>query len=269
VTALALVPIHIATVRPVRLRSRGGRPANVSPAPGIQVRRDRAALRQGPHVLAEFSRCPPPRLGGDIDSLKLHLAFRLRPSVPTSACAFFSDRTMPISSFRHLAIGALITVLSCTATAAQTPSTHVPKIGYVNAERILQESVPAKLARARIEAEFAPRQKDIDAASLKRQQASDAYEKEAPTMTEGERARRQMEVFNLDRNVQRLQRAYNDDVNQRKSQELNNILDLSNKAIRKIALSEGFDLILQDAIFVGPRIDITDRVLKELANQRK
>lgn len=175
------------------------------------------------------------------------------------------------STLRHFAAGLLVAALACASIGgmAQTVPTHGPKIGYVNAERILRESVPAKLARARIEAEFAARQKDIDIAVQNSQQASDAYERAAPTMSESERARHQMDVFNMERNVQRLQRAYNDDVNQRKSQELNNILDLSNKAIKKIALSEGYDLILQDAIFVSPRVDITDRVLKELANARK
>lgn len=212
-----------------------------------------------------------PLVGPAFHSLKIHLAFRRGPIEPPLLCAPSRDRTMPISSVRHLAAGLLVAALACTTTgvAAQALPTHVPKIGYVNAERILRESVPAKLARARIEAEFAARQKGIDIAVQNSQQASEAYEREAPTLSEGERARRQMEVFNMDRNVQRLQRAYNDDVNQRKSQELNNILDLSNKAIKKIALSEGYDLILQDAIFVSSRVDITDRVLKELANARK
>lgn len=210
-------------------------------------------------------------MGPGFHSLKLHLAFRRGTIAPPLLCAPSPDRHMPNSSLRHLAAGLLVAALGCATTpaVAQTSPAHVPKIGYVNAERILRESVPAKLARARIEAEFAARQKDIDLAVQNSQQASDAYQREAPTMSEGERARRQMDVFNMERNVQRLQRAYNDDVNQRKSQELNNILDLSNKAIKKIALSEGYDLILQDAIFVSPRVDITDRVLKELANTRK
>jgi outer membrane protein len=139
----------------------------------------------------------------------------------------------------------------------------------VDADRILRESVPAKLARARIEADFAPRQREIETSIAKNQQASEAFDRDAPTLSEAERARRQMEVLTADRKIQRLQRAYSDDLSQRKTQDLGILQDNANKAIRKIAQSENYDLIVQDATYFSPRIDITEKVIQELGAAAK
>jgi len=159
-----------------------------------------------------------------------------------------------------LALGAVL----LSNALAESPPARTTRVGFVNPDRILREALPARQARAKIESEFASRQKEIDAALLKNQQVSEAYQREAPTLNETERSRRQLEVINQDRYVQRLQRAYNDDVTTRKSQELSTLQDMASKAIKKVASAEGFDLILQEASYVNPRVDITDRVIQEL-----
>jgi outer membrane protein len=147
---------------------------------------------------------------------------------------------------------------------AQSNPVHNTKIGYVDADRILRDSLPAKLAREKIQADFAPRQREIEATIAKNQQASEAFDRDAPTLTEGDRARRQMEVINADRKIQRLQRAYSDDLSQRQTQELAVLQDNANKVIRRIAQTENYDLIVQEATYFNPRIDITERVIQEL-----
>jgi outer membrane protein len=178
---------------------------------------------------------------------------------------------MPNLSIRPLLIGALLTasVAILSTALAQAPAARATRVGFVNPDRILRESLPARQARLKIEAEFASRQKEIDTALQKNQQVSDAYQKDAPGLSEAERSRRQLEVINQDRFLQRLQRAYNEDVNSRKSQELSNLQDLASKAIKKIASTEGYDLILQEASYFNPRVDITDRVIQELANNAR
>jgi outer membrane protein len=163
----------------------------------------------------------------------------------------------------------LATTVSIQEVIAQSSAPRGSKIGYVDADRILRESVPAKLARARIEADFAPRQREIEANIAKNQQASEAFDRDAATLPEAERARRQMDVLNADRKIQRLQRTYSDDLSQRKTQDLGVLQDNANKAIRKIAQSENFDLIVQEATYFSPRIDITEKVIEELGTPSK
>lgn len=152
---------------------------------------------------------------------------------------------------------------------AQNNAPRSAKIGYVDADRILRESTPARIARAKIEADFAPRQREIELTIAKNQQAAEAFDRESPTLGDSERARRQMDVLNQDRKIQRMQRSYSDDLSQRKSQELGVLQDNTNKAIRKIAQAENYDLIVQQVTYFNPRIDLTEKVIEELGTGTK
>jgi outer membrane protein len=136
----------------------------------------------------------------------------------------------------------------------------------VDAKRILEESAPAKAAYEKIAAEFRPRQQALESQGQKLKAASDAFERDAPTLSESDRVARQKALSDLDRGFQRDQRAFSEDLNARKSQELSGLLDQTNRAIRKIAEAGGYDIVVQDAYYASPRVDITDQVLKELAN---
>jgi outer membrane protein len=174
----------------------------------------------------------------------------------------------PYRSFLQAGL-VLLACVGIQEVIAQSNPVHSMKIGYVDADRILRESLPAKLAREKIQADFAPRQREIETAIAKNQQASEAFDREAPTLAEGDRARRQMEVINADRKIQRLQRAYSDDLSQRQTQELAVLQDNANKVIRRIAQTENYDLIVQEATYFNPRIDITERVIQELGSASK
>ena len=67
---------------------------------------------------------------------------------------------------------------------------------------------------------------------------------------------------------QRMQREYREDLNLRRNQELSALFERANRVIRQIAEAEKFDLILQEAVYRSPRMDITDRVLKALAESK-
>jgi outer membrane protein len=62
-----------------------------------------------------------------------------------------------------------------------------------------------------------------------------------------------------------MQREYREDLNLRRNQELAALFERANRVIKQIAEAEKFDLILQEAVYRNPRIDITDKVLKALA----
>ena len=138
------------------------------------------------------------------------------------------------------------------------------RIGYVNSERVLREATPAKAALARMEADFSKRDKDLNDQAGKLKASADKLEKDAPTLPEAERNRRQRDLLELDRDLQRKRREFQEDLNQRRNEETAGIVERANKVIKQIFEGEKYDLILQDVVFAGPRVDITDKVIKAL-----
>ncbi|MGA1286733.1 MAG: OmpH family outer membrane protein [Rubrivivax sp.] len=139
------------------------------------------------------------------------------------------------------------------------------KIGYVNSERLLREAAPAKAAQAKLEAEFGRREKDLLELRNRIKAAADKLEKEGLTLAESERLKRQRELLEQDRDLQRKQREFQEDLNQRKNEELAAVVERANRAIRQIFEAEKYDIILQEVVFAGPRVDITDKVIRALA----
>jgi outer membrane protein len=138
------------------------------------------------------------------------------------------------------------------------------KVGFVNTQRILLDSAPAKVAQQKIDAEFEKRNAELQKLVADLRKRVQAFEKDAPVLAESDRNRRQRELGNLDADVQRKQREIQEDFNRRRNEEFAIIIERANAAIKKIAESENYDLILQDAVTVNPRVDITDKVIKAL-----
>ena len=153
------------------------------------------------------------------------------------------------------------------ATAAVGAQAQELKIGYVNSDRVLRDAVPAKAAQAKLEAEFSKRDRELNDLATRLKAAADKLEKDAPTLAESERNRRQRELVDQDREIQRKRREFQEDLNQRKNEELASVVERANKVIKQIFESEKYDLILQEAVFAGPRADITDKVIKALNAQ--
>ena len=160
-----------------------------------------------------------------------------------------------------------LVAVALTAAALGTAQAQELKIGYVNSERVLREAAPAKAALARMESDFSKRDKDLNDQGAKLKAAADKLEKDAPTLSEGERNRRQRELVEADRDLQRKRREFQEDLNQRRNEETAGLVERANKVIKQIFDSEKYDLILQEAVFAGPRVDITDKVIKALNAQ--
>lgn len=142
------------------------------------------------------------------------------------------------------------------------------RIGVVDTERILRESAPAVKAEKKIEKEFAARDQEIKNLSRQAKDIQVQLDKEGMTMPDADRRNKERELDNLNANLQRLQREFREDLNLRKNEELVVVLGLANKAIQQIAESEKYDLILQEAVYRNPKIDITEKVIKFLANEK-
>lgn len=142
------------------------------------------------------------------------------------------------------------------------------KIGYVNSERVLREANLAKTAQAKLEAEFGKREKDLRDLEAKLRGAAEKLEKDAPTLSENERNRRQRDVVEQERDLQRKRREWQEDLTQRKNEELSAVVEKANKVIKQIFDAEKYDLILQDAIHFSARVDITKKVIDALNAQK-
>ncbi len=142
------------------------------------------------------------------------------------------------------------------------------KVGVVDTERVLRESVPAMKAEKKIEKEFSGRDQDIKKNMKQAKDLQLVLDKDAGTLPEADRRSKERELNALNVNLQRMQREFREDLSLRKNEELAVVLERANKAIQAIAESEKYDLILQEAVYRNPKIDITDKVIKSLATDK-
>jgi len=151
--------------------------------------------------------------------------------------------------------------ISCSASLAQAQEF---KMGFVNTERIFREAASAKQAQAKLEQEFAKREKDLVDAGNALKAASEKLEREAPTLSESQRVARQKQLVDQDRDFQRKRREFQEDLNARKNEEQQVVVERANRAVKQVAESEKYDVIFQEAVYVNPKHDITDKVIKAL-----
>ena len=156
------------------------------------------------------------------------------------------------------ALGVLVTVF-VTASIAQDF-----KVGIVNLDRIFREANSAKSAQVKLEQEFGKREKEINDIGTQLKTLSDKFEREAPTLSESQRATRQKQLVEQDRDFQRKRREFQEDLNARKNEELQQVIERANRVVKTLAETEKYDLIVQEAVYVNPKHDITDKVLKSL-----
>ena len=138
------------------------------------------------------------------------------------------------------------------------------KIGYIDTKRITTESAPAKAAQIKLEQEFTKRQKELTDQQSSLKSFSEKFERDAPTMSEAQKASRQKEFSELGRDFQRKQREFQEDLNGRRNEELQQVLDKATKAVKQVAESEKYDLVIQEVVYTNAKHDITDKVLKIL-----
>ncbi len=138
------------------------------------------------------------------------------------------------------------------------------KIGFINTERILKDSTLAKAAQQKLEAEFSKRDKELQDMAAKIKALNQKLEKDGPVMSDTDRINSQQQLADMNRDFQRKQREFGEDLNAKRNAALAIVLDKANKVVKEIAEKDNYDIIFQDAVYVNPRIDITDKVLKAL-----
>ena len=159
-------------------------------------------------------------------------------------------------------------LLAAIVVAALTVGAHVHaqefRVGFVNTDRIFKEAATAKAAQSKLEQEFSKREKELVDMGTSIKAAADKLERDAPTLSEAQRNTRQRQLVDQDREFQRKRREFQEDLNSRKSEELQMVLERANRVVKQVAESEKYDLVLQDAVYINPKHDITDKVIKAL-----
>ena len=138
------------------------------------------------------------------------------------------------------------------------------RIGFVNSQRVMNEAPQAAKAKKRIEKDFEKRDQDLQKIAKQLKEMQESLEKGGTTMAESDRRTKEREFGDLNRDFQRKQREFREDLSQRQNEETAAIFDRVNKIIKQIADAEKYDIIFQEAVYASPRIDITDKVIKAL-----
>ena len=163
-----------------------------------------------------------------------------------------------------------VALIALTLTALVAPAfAQDSKIGYINTQRITTESAIAKAAQIKLEQEFSRRGKELGDLQAALKTFSEKFERDTPTMTESQRGSRQKEFAELNRDFQRKQREYQEDLNGRRNEELQQVLEKATKAVRVVAEAEKYDLVIQEVVFSNTKHDITEKVLKILNSGAK
>ena len=163
---------------------------------------------------------------------------------------------------RYILASAVLLSFSVTAMAEG-------KIGFVNSQKILNDAPQASRAKKKIEKDFEKRDQDLQRIAKQLQGMQENLDKNSVTMAESERRTKEREFADLNRDFQRKQREFREDLSQRQNEEMASIFERVNKIIKQIAEAEKYDIIFQEAVYANPRIDITDRVIKALGDGTK
>ncbi len=161
---------------------------------------------------------------------------------------------------RHFPLAVLLGAMAVAAPAHAQEF----KAGFVNTDRVFREANSAKAAQAKLEQEFSRREKELVDQGNVLKSATEKFEREAPTMAESQRTARQRQLVDQDRDFQRKRREFQEDLTARKNEELSQVLERANRVVKQVAENEKYDVILQEAVYVNPKHDITDKVIKAM-----
>jgi outer membrane protein len=138
------------------------------------------------------------------------------------------------------------------------------RVGFINTDRIFREANTAKVAQTKLEQEFSKREKELVDLGNSLKTNSEKLERDLPTLPEAQRATKQRQLADQDREFQRKRREFQEDLNARKNEELQLVLEKANKVVKQVAEAEKYDLILQEAVYINPKHDITEKVIKAI-----
>lgn len=172
------------------------------------------------------------------------------------------------SASRWLASAVLAVAAVGSVGVAHAQAQGGSRVGFVSVDRIIRDSASAKAVVAKIEAEFKKREAELQQIATRLRTQSEQYDKDAAVLSESERIRRQRELSNLDNDFQRKRMEFQEDLGRRRNEDMGRVFERADQIIKQIAEKQGYDLVIQEAVTVNPRVDITDQVIKSLDSSR-
>jgi len=166
-----------------------------------------------------------------------------------------------VANMRQFVLAGMLAAAAMAAGAADM------KIGFVNTERVFREAAPAKRAQQVLEREFSARNGELAKLEKQGRDLQQELERENVTLPEPQRRDKERQLADISRDFQRKQREIREDLNLRRNEELARVQERATRVINQIAEQEKFDLIIQEAVFASSRIDITEKVIKALADK--
>lgn len=159
-------------------------------------------------------------------------------------------------------VPALVAALALALPIGASAQLKPLKIGFVNVQRLLIESPQANAANRALENEFAPRQRDLQAKQTAFKARADKFQKDGAVMGADERRNAENDLRRDERELQRQIEELREDFNNRKNEELGKLRVNVLRQIDTFAKQGGYDLIVSDALFVTPAIDVTAQLLQ-------
>jgi len=161
----------------------------------------------------------------------------------------------------RLAVG--LVAVGCVAAL---PAWADNKIGVVDPQRLLEESPQGKAASESMRAEFAPRQRTLQAQEQALKAKQEKLQKDGATMTEDQRVRAEKELRDGARDLERARGEFNDDATARRNEEMSRLQRTLGEEVRTYAKAQNYDLILtaETLVYYTPAFDITPAILTAL-----
>jgi outer membrane protein len=158
-----------------------------------------------------------------------------------------------------------LAAVSLPLSAAQAQA----KIGVVNVARLLQETPQAQAASQALENEFAARKRDLQNLERDLKARDDKLQKDGATMAEAERRNQEKTLRDGQRELARKQNEFLEDLNVRRNEALGQLQRTVLQEVQTYAKSAGLDVVVADALYASPAVDITNQVLAALQARGK
>jgi outer membrane protein len=170
---------------------------------------------------------------------------------------------IPMARLLNTAV-CLLAVLAAASTIATAQDV---KVGTIDFARIEREAPAAVRAAAILKQEFGPRTQDVQEQQKKIDSARRLFDRDKDKLGEAEAQARGREIAEMMRRSDQMVMRLSEEYEQRKRELAGKLFEETRAAIEAVAAAGKYDLILQNAAYVRPGLDITGQVLKEMSRR--
>jgi outer membrane protein len=157
-------------------------------------------------------------------------------------------------------------LIAAGVALAALPAWAEPKIGVVDPQRLLEESPQGKAMLDAMRAEFAPRERTLQAQQQALKAKQDKLQKDSATMTDEQRTRAEKDLRDGAREFERARSEFQDDISARRNEEMSRLQKTLGDEVRTYAKTQNFDVVLstEGVVYAAPAYDVTPAILTAL-----